>query len=230
MYHCETSTLHTERVRETGDNGNTRSPTGRCLGWNDAETCHKFSLLPEYRKRLVFHENGESSRVTKCRMVRKSSEPAERRRKSVAKKADTKGKTAAGKGKNPVLSKGHPQDVAHPATVEKAESDPETELCVASLNGTANLEPPLTGAVTRRKAKEQACYAEKRQGSDSSVAPGEELDWRPHTAPPRDERASGRRPQHKYIEIHFDMIMRNNATYRIRQLPLGIYYELNSFS
>ena len=138
----------------------------------------------------MLHDNGESSRVTKCRMVRKSSDQAERKRKSVAKKADTKGKTAAGKGKKTVLSKGHPQDVAHPATVDKAESDPETELCVASLNGTANLEPPLTGAVTRRKAKEQACYAEKRQGSDSSVAPGEELDWWPHTAPPRDARAA----------------------------------------
>ena len=74
----------------------------------------------------MFRDNGESSRVTKCRMVRKTSDQAERKRKSVAKKADTKGKTAADKGKNPVLSKGHPQDVAHPATAEKAdlESDP----------------------------------------------------------------------------------------------------------
>ena len=99
-------------------------------------------------------------------MVRKSSEPAERRRKSVAKKADTKGKTAAGKGTNPVLSKGHPQDVAHPATVEEAESDPEL-YSVASLNGTANLASPLTETVTRGRAKEQTCYVEKRQGSDS---------------------------------------------------------------
>ena len=53
---------------------------------------------------------------------------AERKRKSVAKKAHTKRKTAAGKGTNPVLSKGHPQDVAHPATVEEAESRPQTEL------------------------------------------------------------------------------------------------------
>jgi len=45
-------------------------------------------------------------------------------RKSVAKKAHTKRKTAAGKRTHPVLSKGHPQDVAPPATVEKAESDP----------------------------------------------------------------------------------------------------------
>ena len=85
----------------------------------------------------------------------------------MAKKAHTKGKTSASHRKKPVLSKGHPQDVAHPATVEKAESDPETELCVASLNGTANLEPPLTRAVTRDRAKEQTCYVEKRQGSDS---------------------------------------------------------------
>src|SRR5688572_9588840 len=114
MYHCETSLLHRERVRETGGDENTRSPTGRCLGWNDAWTCRKVSLLPEVRKRLVSQINGESSRVTNCKMVRKTSDQAEGKRKSVAKKADTKGKTAAGKGTNPVLSKGHPQDVAHP--------------------------------------------------------------------------------------------------------------------
>ena len=197
---------HTERVRETGDE-NTRSPIGRCLGWNDAWTCRVFSLLPEVRKRLVSHDNGESSRVTKFRMVRETLDQAERKRKSVAMKAYTKGKTAAGKGTNPVLSKGHPQDVAHPATAEEAESDPKTELySVASLNGTANLEPPLTGAVTRGKAKEQTCYVEKRQGSDSSVAPGEELDWRPHTALPRDDRASGRRPPQ--ISLHFPAVPR----------------------
>src|SRR5688572_31488044 len=89
MYHCETSLLHTERVRETDDDENTRSPIGRCLGWNDAWACRKSSWLPEVRKRLGSHINGESSRVTKCRMVRKTSDQAERKRKSVAKKADT---------------------------------------------------------------------------------------------------------------------------------------------
>jgi hypothetical protein len=122
-------------------------------------------------------------------MVRKTSDQAERKRKSVAKKADTKGKTAAGKGTNPVLSKGHPQDVAHPATVEKAESDPETELCVASLNRTANLESPLTGAVTRGRAKNQPLFAEVRKGSDSSGS--RQRAGLEATAPPRDERASG---------------------------------------
>ena len=68
----------------------------------------------------------------------------------MSKKADTKGKTAAGKGKKTVLSKGHPQDVAHPTTAEEAESDSETKLySVASLSVTANFEPPLTGVVTR---------------------------------------------------------------------------------
>ena len=53
---------------------------------------------------------------------------AEMKRKPVVKKAHTKRRTAAGKGTNPVLSKGHPQDVAHPATAEEAESDTRTEL------------------------------------------------------------------------------------------------------
>ena len=60
-------------------------------------------------------------------MVRKTSDQAEGKRKSVAKKADTKGKTAAGKGTNPVLSKGHPQDYPRPVTAEEAESYSETE-------------------------------------------------------------------------------------------------------
>ena len=56
-------------------------------------------------------------------MVSRSSDQAERKRKPVAKKVNKKRKTRAGKRTNPVLRDGHPQDVAHPATVEEAESD-----------------------------------------------------------------------------------------------------------
>src|SRR5918995_1610998 len=145
-------------------------------------------------------------------MVRKTSDQAERKRKSVAKKADTEGKTAAGKGTNPVLSKGHPQDVAHPATVEKAESDPETELCVASLNGTANLESPLTGAVTRGRAKEQPLFAEVRNGSDSGGS--RQRTGLEATAPPRDVGRSGRRPPQVGL-LTFSLLLKTLWTYRL---------------
>ena len=66
---------------------------------------------------------GDGLRVTRCRMVSRSSDQAERKRKPVAKKVNTKRKTRASKRTNSVLRDGHPQDVPHSATVEEAESD-----------------------------------------------------------------------------------------------------------
>jgi len=101
-------------------------------------------------------------------VVRKSSVQAEKKRKTVAKKVGTKKRTLAVKRTNPVLRKGHPQDVAHPATVEEAESDPNTELySVTPLKEAANAKPPLTETVTMGRDGEQPFYDEDRQGSDS---------------------------------------------------------------
>jgi len=58
-------------------------------------------------------------------MVSRSSDQAERKRKPVAKKVNTKRKTRASRRTNPVLRDGHPQDVAPVETAEEAESDPE---------------------------------------------------------------------------------------------------------
>ena len=99
---------------------------------------------------------GDGLRVTRCRMVSRSSDQVERKRKTVAKKVNKKRKTRASKRTNPVLRDGHPQDVAHPATVEEAESDPETELySVTSLREAAHPKPPLTGTVTLGRDREQ---------------------------------------------------------------------------
>ena len=97
--------------RETHDGRKTRCPTDKCLGRGDAEfcneyclgrqdvesgyqyclgrngieTCHKYSWSPELRERLVSLIIGESSRVTRCRMVSRRFGQAEGKRKPVAK-------------------------------------------------------------------------------------------------------------------------------------------------
>src|SRR5678815_3266683 len=120
-----------------------------CLGRDNVQTCHKYPWLPELRERLVSPMIGESLGVTRCRVVRRSSVQVEKKRKRVAKKVCTKKKTLASKRTNPVLRKGHPQDVAHSATVEEAESDSNTELySVTPLMEAANAKPPLTETVT----------------------------------------------------------------------------------
>jgi hypothetical protein len=115
--------------RETGDVGKTRcsvdldSILSKCLGRDCVGTCLKYSPVPEDRERMVSHTNGDMLRVTRCRMVRKSADQVERK-KTPVKRVHNTGKTTVGKRTNPVLSDGHPQDVAHPATAEEAESDP----------------------------------------------------------------------------------------------------------
>ena len=112
--------------RDTGDVGKTRcsvdldSILSKCLGRDCVGICLKYSSVPEERERLVSHTNGDMLKVTRCRMVRKSTEQVERKKKPV-KRVHNTGKTTAGKRTNPVLSDGHPQDVAHPATAEEAE-------------------------------------------------------------------------------------------------------------
>ena len=82
--------------------------------------------------------------------MRKRVSQADRRRRTVTKKAHSERKTRARIRTNPVLSKGHPQDVAHPATAKQEESDSETELySVASLSETARSQLLLTEPVTQ---------------------------------------------------------------------------------
>jgi|SRR6218665_3599717 len=68
----------------------------------------------------------------------------------MTKKAHSERKTRASTRTKPVLSKSHPQDVAHPATAEREESDSEKECySVASLSETAHSQLPLSGSVTQ---------------------------------------------------------------------------------
>src|ERR1043165_7133269 len=136
---------NTEMDGETHDGRRTRSPMDKCLGRADVEscskyclgrvcvergfkyclgrdnvqTCHKCPLLPELRERLVSPIIDQSSGVMRCRVVRRSSDQAERKRKPVTKKVCTRKKTLAGKRTNRVLRKGHPQDVAHSEPVKE---------------------------------------------------------------------------------------------------------------
>src|ERR1043165_7206703 len=176
-------------------NGRTiRCPMGKCLGRDDVQTCHKYPWLTEFRERLVSPIIGESSGVTRCRVVRRSTGQAERK-KPVAKKVGTKKKTLAGKRTNPVLRKGHPQDVAHPATVGEAESDAATELySFTSLRKAANPKPPLTETITMGRDREQPFYNEDRQGSDSGGS-RRIVDWS-RRRPATGEVACGRRSPH----------------------------------
>ena len=50
-----------------------------CLGRDDVETCHKYSWSPELRERLVSLIIGDGLRVTRCRMVSRSSDQVEGR-------------------------------------------------------------------------------------------------------------------------------------------------------
>src|SRR6218665_3628063 len=122
---------HTEMDRETCE-------VGYGLEQTDLETCPKSVWSPERRECLV-SPIGDRLRVTRAREIRKRLTQAERKRKSVTKKAHGERETRACTRTNPVLSKGHPQDVAHPATVDPAESSSETAMySVASLRETVS--------------------------------------------------------------------------------------------
>src|SRR6218665_1230997 len=118
---------HTEMDRETCEVEYGLEETG-------LETCPKSVWSPERRECLV-SPIGDRLRVTRGREIRKRLNQAER--KSVTRKVHGERETRASTRTNLVLSKGHPQDVAHPATVDPAESSSETELySVASLSQT----------------------------------------------------------------------------------------------
>src|SRR6218665_3239237 len=137
-----------------------------CLERTDFETCRKSVWSPERRERLVY-PIGDRLRVTRDRVMRKRMNQADRKRRTLTKKAHSERKTRASIRTNPVLSKGHPQDVAHPATAKQAESDSETELCsVASLSETAHSQLLLTLSVTH--GREQISCGQGRD-SDGSI-------------------------------------------------------------
>src|SRR6218665_2284343 len=172
---------HTEMDRETCE-------VGYGLEQTDLETCPKSVWSPERRERLV-SPIGDRLRVTRAREIRKRLTQAERKRKSVTKKAHGERETRASTRTNPVLSKGHPQDVAHPATVDPAESSSETELySVASLSETVRFQPFGAGSVTKERE-----HVFNGKGSDSD---GSRRRERVEPTPTREQTALGRRPPH----------------------------------
>src|SRR6218665_1903242 len=123
--------------------------------------------------------------------MRKRLSQADRRRRTVTKKAHSERKTRASKRTKPVLSKGHPQDVAHPATAKQAESDSETELySVASLSETARSQLLLTESVTQ--GREQTGSDQGRDPDGSRRRVGLE------PTPTREQTELGRRSPHIY--------------------------------
>ena len=88
----------TEMYRETREVEYGLEPT--CL-----ETCPKSVWSPERRECLV-SPIGDRLRVTRAREIRKRLNQAERKRKSVTKKAHGERETRASTRTNPVLSKG----------------------------------------------------------------------------------------------------------------------------
>src|SRR6218665_2491681 len=169
---------HTEMDRETRE-------IDYCLEQTDLETCPKSVWSPERRERLV-SPIGDRLRVTRAREIRKRLTQAERKRKSVTKKAHGERETRASTRTNPVLCKGHPQDVAHPATVDQAESSSETELySVASLSQTIRFQPLRAGSVTQERE-----HVLNGKGSDSD---GSRCRDRVEPTPTREQTALGRR-------------------------------------
>src|SRR6218665_460900 len=110
--------------------------------------------------------------------MRKRLSQADRRRRTVTKKAHSERKTRASKRTKPVLSKGHPQDVAHPTNAKQAESDSETELYrVASLSETARSQLLLAEPVTQRREqtgrqRPRRLQTPRRAGADADTRAG----------------------------------------------------------
>src|SRR6218665_3392557 len=94
--------------------------------------------------------------------------------------------TRASTRTNPVLSKGHPQNVAHRATADPAESSSETELySVTSLSETVRFQPLRAGSVTQERE-----HVLNSKGSDSD---GSRRRDRVEPTPTREQTALGRR-------------------------------------
>src|SRR6218665_3168000 len=169
---------HTEMDRETCE-------VEYGLEQTDLETCPKSVWSPERRERVV-SPIGDRLRVTRAREIRKRLTQAERKRKSVVKKAHGERETRASTRTNPVLSKGHLQDVAHPATVDPAESSSETELySLASLSETVRFQPLRAGSFTKERE-----HVLNGKGSDSD---GSRRRDRVEPTPTREQTALGRR-------------------------------------
>src|SRR6218665_3580292 len=90
-------------MSRTGTDKETRGDE-YCLKRTDFETCRKSVWSPERRERLV-SPIGDRLRVTRVRVVRKRLSQADRRRRTVTKKAHSERKTRASIRTNPVLSK-----------------------------------------------------------------------------------------------------------------------------
>src|SRR6218665_305657 len=189
---------HTEMDRETREVKYGLEPTG-------LETFPKSVWFPDRREFFV-SPIGDRLRVTRAREIRKRLNQAERKRKSVTRKVhgERERETRASKRTNPVLSKGHPQDVAHPATVDLAESSSETELySVASLSQTARFQPLRTGSVTQNRE-----HVLNGKGSDSD---GSRRGDRVEPTPTREQTALGRRsPHYHQCNMHVARIPCNN--------------------
>src|SRR6218665_277120 len=80
-----------------------------CLERTDFETCRKSVWSPELRERLV-SPIGDRLRVTRDRVMHKRLSQADRRRRTVTKKAHSERKTRASMRTTPVLNKGYPQE------------------------------------------------------------------------------------------------------------------------
>src|SRR6218665_235007 len=168
---------HTEMDRETCE-------VEYGLEQTDLETCPKSVWSPERRERMI-SQIGDRLRVTRDRERRKRLTQAERKRKSVTKKAHCERETRASTRTNPVLRKGHSQSVAHPATVDPAESSSGTELySVTSLSETARFQPLLRGSVTQERE-----HVLNGKGSDSD---GSRRGDRVEPTPTREQTALGR--------------------------------------
>src|SRR6218665_392933 len=159
-------------MSRTGTDKETRGDE-YCLERTNFETCRKSVWSPERRERLV-SPIGDRLRVTRDRVMRKRLSQADRRRRrrTVTKKAHSERKTRSRIRTNPVLSKGHPQDFAHPATAKQAESDSETELySVASLSETAHSQLLLTESVTqgREQTGSGRLQTPSRAGADADT-------------------------------------------------------------
>src|SRR6218665_3618448 len=175
---------HTEMDRETCEVVYGLEETG-------LETFPKSVWSPERRECLV-PPIGDRLRVTRAREIRKRLNQAERKRKSVTRKVHGERETRASTRTYPVLSKGHPQDVAHPATVDPAESSSETELySVASLSQTVRFQPLRTGSVTQDRE-----HVLNGKGSDSD---GSRRGDRVEPTPTREQTALGRRSPQSLI-------------------------------
>src|SRR6218665_531851 len=155
-------------MSRTGTDKETRGD-GYCLERTDFENCRKSVWSPERRERLV-SPIGDRLRVTRDRVMRKRLSQTDRRRRTVTKKGHSERKTRASIRTNPVLSKGHTQDVAHPATAKQAESDSETELySVSSLSERAHSQLLLTESVTQ--GGEQTGSGQGRDPDGSRLEP-----------------------------------------------------------